>query len=176
MPVNINTNQLVKLYNERILWMLKEKNFGRRCRFHYPPKVIRCSNCHQGAGGLSLGTYKIGGPEPFEGVCPVCLGKGTFEETKTEEDILIVLFDSQQWFSPGKVTKLPDNTAMVIGDRRRTWNKVLQCDRIILDLNVNGDNAPYKKIGEMYAVGLFNGDDKSGSRFFYAYVCRDGGG
>ena len=126
---------------------------------------------------MSLGIYRPGGSEPFEEnmVCPVCLGKGTFEETVTEEDILIVLFDSKQWFSPGNVSYLPDNSAMVIGDRRRTWNKMQQCSRIILNTDVYGEESPFRKSGEIYPVGLFNGDDRSGSRWFYTFLVREGG-
>jgi hypothetical protein len=104
------------------------------------------------------------------------LGKGVFEEVVTEEDTLIVLFDFKQWFQPGNVTKLPDNSAMIIGNRKRSWNKMVQCSRIILNTDVYGGNTPYKKSGELYPVGLFNGNDKSGSKFFYCYVEQEGGG
>ena len=126
---------------------------------------------------MSLGIYRIGGPEFFEKnmVCPVCQGKGTFEEVVTEEDILIVLFDSKQWFSPGNVSYLPDNSAMVIGNRRRTWNKMQQCTRIILNTDIYNEQTKYRKQGEIYPVGLFNGDDMSGSRFFYTFLVQEGG-
>lgn len=77
---------------------------------------------------MSMGIYRPGGPEFFEEgmTCPVCLGKGTFEEPKIEEDILIVLFDHEMWFQPNNVAKLPDNSAMIIGDRLRSWNKVVE--------------------------------------------------
>ena len=177
MPININTNLLEEKYEERIRWMMGVKQFGRRCRFLYPPMISSCPNCFQGAGGLSLGQYKPGGTVPFaDTVCPVCLGKGTFEESKTEEDILIVLFDSKQWFSPGGTANLPDNSAMIIGDRQRTWNKVLQSYRIILNTDAYTDQTQYRLSGEMYPVGLFNGDSTGGSKFFYAYLVREKAG
>ena len=177
MPIRIKTDLLSKEYNDRIAWMMGINQFGRRCRFLYPSRKIPCHNCHQGAGGLSLGRYKTGGPEPFvDSICPVCMGKGTFEETKTEEDILIVLFEPQSWFSLGNITKLPDNTAMIIGDRARSWNKVLQCSRVVLNTDVYNENTLYRLFGSPYPAGLFNSDDKSGSRFFYAYVVQESGG
>jgi hypothetical protein len=152
------------------------KQFGRRCKYIYPPKITECPNCLLNASKMSAGIYRPGGPEPFENTtCPVCLGKGIFEEQFTEEDVLIVLFDQQAWLQPGMVTKLPDNSAMVIGDRLRSWNKIKKSTRIILNLDVYGDSTPYKLFGEPYPVGLFNGNDKSGSRFFYAYLAREGG-
>jgi len=158
--------------------MMGLKQFGRRCRFHYPPVIKECPNCIRGGSGMSQGIYRIGGEEPFdEGMtCPVCLGKGTFEETKTEEDILIVLFDPKQWFSPGKVANMPDNTIMVIGDRLRTWGKVVSCERMIPNLDVYNDNIPYRLFGEPLPIGLFNGDGKSGSAWFSALFSREGGG
>ena len=174
--IKINSGKLAKLYNDRIAWLMQQKQFGRRCRFIYPSHKRECDNCYQTTSGMSAGTYRPGGAEFFEGTtCPVCLGKGTFEEVVTEEDILIVLFDHRMWFEPANVSKLPDNSVMIIGDRLRTWNKVKKSIKIILDLDVYGDETPYVKSGEMYPVGLFAGDDKSGSRWFFAYLSREGG-
>jgi hypothetical protein len=177
MNINIKSRQLAKLYNDRIGWLMKYENFGRKCKFIYPPIKTECPNCLLNASQMSAGIYKPGGPEPFEETtCPVCLGKGIFEESVTEEDTLIVLFDHKSWFEPGNVAKLPDTSVMVIGDRLKSWNKVKKCNRVILNLDVYGETAPYRLYGEMYPTGLMNGNDKSGSRWFYAYLVRDGGG
>jgi len=156
--------------------MMDAKQFGRKCRFLYPPRKVPCNNCYQGAGGLSTGVYKPGGDVFFENTsCPVCLGKGTFEEAKVEEDVLIVLFDHNLWFQPSQVSKLPDNSVMVVGDRTKTWSKVNQCSRIVLNTDVYSDNTRWKLSGATYPVGLFNGDGKSGSRWFYAFLIQETG-
>ena len=124
---------------------------------------------------MSAGLYKPGGAVPFEGTCPVCLGKGTFEESVTEEDVLIVLFDSNMWFEPSQVAKLPDNSAMIIGDRLKSWNKVAKAPRIILNLDVYGENTTYRLYSKLYPVGLFNSNDRSGSRWFYAFLTQEKG-
>jgi len=108
--------------------------------------------------------------------CPVCLGTGRFEESESEEDVMIVLFDPKTWFEPGKVADLPNNSAMVIGDRLRTWSKVKRAFRVILNTDVYGEGTPYVLESEPYPVGLFNSNNQSGSRFFYAYYRREGGG
>ena len=126
---------------------------------------------------MSLGKYKAGGSIPFdEGACPVCLGKGFFEEQVVEEDVLIVLFDKQMFLEPGRVAQLPDNSAQIIGERIRSWDKVIRATRMVLNTDVYNDGSMWKKYGEPFPVGLYNGDDKSGSKWFYCYLEREAGG
>jgi len=175
---SINSQRLAKLYNERINFLLKYENFGRKCLFYYPPSKQHCPNCIVSASGLSSGKYRIGGPMPFmpPEPCPYCKGKGVFKNSVMEEDTLIVLFDHKMWMQPSMVASLPDNSAMIIGNKKRSWDKVVRAERVILNTDVYGTGTPYKLFGEPYPCGLFNGDDKSGSAFFYAYYIREGGG
>ena len=157
--------------------MMQLRQYGRRCRFIYPPVKIECPNCLTNTSGLSAGVYRPGGPQPFQNTtCPVCAGKGLFDQSQEEEDIMIVLFDVKQWFEPAKVATLPDNSAMIIGDRKRTWDRVVKSHRMILNTDVYTEGTPYRLSGEPFPVGLFNADDRSGSRWFYACVVREGGG
>ena len=105
MPTNaINPRKLAALYNSQIKRMLSYEMFGRKVRFIYPPKVTDCPNCIRGSSG-STGVYKQGGPHFFENTtCPVCLGRGLFEESVTEESVMIVLFDANAFFEPATPT------------------------------------------------------------------------
>jgi hypothetical protein len=171
------SRNISKLYNERIKWLMGAQQFGRRVKYIFPPKKIECPNCLRSGSGASSGRYKAGGPEPFENTtCPVCLGKGGFEEQHEEDGVLIVLFDANQWFEPGKVASLPDNSAMIIGDRLTDWVKVTKCERMILNTDVYSIRTPYVRHGEPYPVGLFSSNDQSGGRWFYCYMQREGGG
>ena len=156
---------------------MKQKNFGRVCRFHYPVKKVPCPNCITTASGLS-GRYKSGGPIPFSDgeLCPYCFGNGIFEESVVEEGLLIVLFDSKMWFEPSKSSMMPDNTALVIGDRTKTWDMIVRAERVVLDTGVYGEGTVYKLFGEPLPVGLLAGDNKTGNRFWMAYLAREGGG
>jgi len=177
MAFKIDTRRIAKLYNERIDFMLRYEAFGRKCRFIYPSKRESCPNCILNASGQSSGKYKPGGPRPFNGTtCPVCRGQGVFDVPHVEEDTMIVLFDKNMFFEPAQVSQLPDNTMMVIGDRKRTWNKVVRCERMVPNLDVYGDGTTYMLYGEPFPIGLFNSDDKSGSKYFYAYFVRESGG
>jgi len=177
MPVKIDTRNIAKLYNERIDFLLQYKAFGRKCRFYYHPEQVSCDNCIINASRQSSGKYKPGGPKPFDGTtCPVCRGQGVFEVPHVEEDIMIVLFDKNMFFEPAQVSQLPDNTVMVIGDRQRTWDKIVRCERMVPNLDVYGNGTTYTLFGEPYPVGLCNGDDKSGSKYMYAYFVRESGG
>jgi len=178
MPLSRQTiKRLSRLYNEEIKSLMNYEAFGRRCLFIYPPKRIPCPNCIVTSAGLS-GPYKIGGPIPFsEGmICPYCMGKGIFDEHVEEEDIVIVLFDKNMFMKPGQVAQLPDNTAMMIGERAKTWDKVVRAERVILNTDVYGKGSPYVRYSEPLPVGLLNSTDQSGSKWFYCYYSRDGGG
>ena len=88
---------------------------------------------------MSTGSYRLGGPEPFEeGVtCPVCMGKGTFTESKIEADTLIVLFDANQWFKPQILTlfafvTLPSITEPVLDETATVATRTIHTKTPIL--------------------------------------------
>ena len=172
MLVNINSHALSRLYNSRILWLMRQENLSRKCRFYYSPTRLKCPNCLTMASGLS-GPYREGGPIYFDSTietCPVCNGNGVFEESVVEEGLLVILFDAKDWFKPQSASTLPANTVMVIGDIKKTWDMIIRAEKVILDTDTHGDGVVFKLTGQPYPVGLYGK-----SRFFFAYLSQDGG-
>lgn len=72
--------------------------YPKMCRIYYPPKLVSCSNCVNGA------TWKTGGPMPFTfGTCPLCNSKTGYIAQEVTADIkVLIAWKPSQWTYPVK--------------------------------------------------------------------------
>ncbi len=73
-------------------------------------KLTECPNCiYDPIGKKSSNKYKGGGPQPFSGVCPYCIGLGILTDESTETINLAPIYSKNHWCNKITVANTPDN-------------------------------------------------------------------
>jgi len=145
-------------FTDAIDAVLSDDGLTVPCTFYFGgQKAVECTNC-QG------GVYRPGGSIYFpQGkICPLCMGRTHINETTSESNYMMVIFDSKQWRILGRSISCPaSNTAnsmLVYAEtmtRIEMYPKIKAAQYVILDsTNANLTHNKYQRLGEPEPLGL----------------------
>lgn len=119
-------------YQEGCDLLLSSDMTSKSCRVYYPALKTECSNCLPGNASI----YRVGGPYPFEGICPYCQGK-SYREEETYETIRLRFYLGDRDYTGKKFKQTPENlddmAGYIIGNRSDLV-KISRADYISLSL------------------------------------------
>lgn len=131
--------------------------WAKRITLFYPEIREECSNCYYN-GMRSNGTYKTGGPYPFENgsICPYCGGEGLKTTEPSETLTARIYYDRKNWVDVGAKVNVPDAAAQIIF-KMTELPKIQQCKYIIPEYyeGINAyQNQRLFRIGDYYPQGF----------------------
>lgn len=126
------------------------------CQLIYGQTLFtNCPNCiYDPVGNKSSNRYLSGGPQPFNGVCPVCFGQGKIPDEQTTDICLCVIYDYKSWYPTPVEVNSPLGYIQTLS-KLETMDDLKEAKEVIANTNLNSYvRSRFERYGEPQPCGF----------------------